>query len=133
MLKENVVVVRTAENEEGAHSFQAACQLTTGPLRENSRPDESYRRGELMEARGRVSLCRLLGTTRVSQRFIGPWSPNDWSRLSPGLTNLCVGKLSHSVFSRDVLNPDVGFSSRCRRGPDIHLLRPSHPDCVDNP
>lgn len=40
MLKENVVVVMTAENEEGAHSFQTACQLTTGSLRENSRGDE---------------------------------------------------------------------------------------------
>lgn len=35
MLKENVVVVKTVENEEGAHNFQTACQSATSPLREN--------------------------------------------------------------------------------------------------
>lgn len=35
MLKENVVVVKTVENEEGAHNFQTACQTATRPLREN--------------------------------------------------------------------------------------------------
>lgn len=39
-LKENVVVVTTAENEEGAHGFRTARQLTTGHLREDSRRDE---------------------------------------------------------------------------------------------
>lgn len=35
MLKENVVAVKTVENEEGAHNFQTACQTITSPLREN--------------------------------------------------------------------------------------------------
>lgn len=35
MLEENVVVVKTVENEEGAHNFQTACQTATSPLREN--------------------------------------------------------------------------------------------------
>lgn len=33
MLKENVVVVKTVEDEEGALGFQTACQTTTSPPR----------------------------------------------------------------------------------------------------